>query len=116
MKLGEHDIAKKLATQLVRMNKKNVHCSNLLVQCYREVRASWVKPVLIVSASVSLIAAIFTIIFSLLQQFFPSQAILVSYALFSLAVIGLSATIIEHYKSVVAPTRKILSKAKADRN
>ncbi|MCH2021645.1 MAG: hypothetical protein MK207_04120 [Saprospiraceae bacterium] len=115
MKLGEYDVAKDLAKQLVRITDNNIHCSNLLAQCYREVRPSWVKPVLITSATASLFAAISIILFSFFQEFFAPQLFHVSYALFSLAVIGLSASIFVHYKYVVAPTRKILSQARADR-
>ncbi|MDC0230557.1 hypothetical protein OAK19_01190 [Aureispira] len=115
MKLGEHDVAKSLARQLVRMSESNGFCLNLLSQCYREVRPSWVKPILIISATASLVAAISTILFSLLQQFYTPHMVLVSYALFALAAVGLSAAIFVHYKYVVAPIRKILLKAKADR-
>ena len=116
MKLGEHDVAKDLARQLVRINNNNVLCTSLLAQCYREVRPLWVKPVLMISAAACFIASISIILFSTFQQLFPPQTVIVSYTLLFLAALGLSGTIIGHYKSVIAPTRKILSKAKADRN
>ena len=115
LKLGEVDTAKKLATQLVRLDDKNYRYSALLVQCFLEVRPTWIRPPLTMSAIATLMGAISTIIFSFFYLYLPQEAVIMPYSLLFLAMFGLTATAVGYYRTVLAPTRKILAEAKANK-
>jgi len=115
LKLGEVDKAKKLATQLVRLEHKNPLYKALLVQCFLEVRPHWIRPTLTISAVATLLGAISTIVFSFFYLYLPQEAIVMPYSLLLLATVGLIATSIGYYRNIIAPSRKILLQAIADK-
>lgn len=114
LKLGDFPTAQKLATQLVRLDQDHYLYQVLLRQCFLEVRPTWIRPTLTMSAIATLMGAIITIVFSSFYMYLPAQAIWVPYSLLFLATIGLTATATGYYKHIMVPTRKIITQAKID--
>ena len=115
LKLGEIDTAKRFATQLVRLEPNNYSYQFLLRQCFLEVRPTWIRPTLTISAVATLMGAITTIVFSSLYLYLPEEAIIMPYSLLFLATVGLTATAIGYYYYIMAPTQKVITKAKIDK-
>lgn len=115
LKLGEIEPAKRFATQLVRLEPNNYSYQFLLRQCFLEVRPTWIRPTLTISAVATLMGAITTIVFSSLYLYLPAQAIIMPYSLLFLATVGLTATAIGYYHYIMAPTQKVITQAKADK-
>lgn len=114
LKLGDIEMAKKLAIQLVRLDHHHFLYQAILRQCFLETRPAWVRPLLTLSAMTTLMASIITIVFASFDAYLPVKAIMIPYSLLLLAGVGLVTTAAVYCKYIIVPTKKILTQAKID--
>ncbi len=114
LKLGQVEMAERLATQLLRLEPQQFHYQALLRQCFLLRRPNWLRPTLTVSAIATLMGAFTTIVlFSFRNSLEASNKMLVvPYSLLAFATLGLIATALGYYKHIISPSRDILQKAK----
>lgn len=115
LRLGQLDTAKRLSTQLLRLEPQQLHYQALLRECFLTCRPNWMRPVLTSSAVTTLMGAFTTVILFALRSFIEvfDKLLFIPYSLLAFATLGLLTTAIGYYKYVIAPSKEILQEAKA---